>query len=222
MVLDQLKGFSDDFSYTEEHIISLVNHYRAFLLKQRYASDAKKQVPDSNYQEICLNLSLQESDSSCSTPMLKSIEQIPDTLLIGNPIVSTINYYKGINISYVSRERMRYVGNNKYLANIIYSSKGPDNHLYLTSQNPQFKYLEKIKFSGVFDDIEQVFKLACNNNSETICDILDMDFPLESALINPLIELVVKELNASVYRPEDSANNSADDLSKVNVSNERR
>lgn len=55
MILDQLKGLSDDFTYTEEHCLFLANKYRGFLLKQRY-SDIKKQIPESNYQTICLDL----------------------------------------------------------------------------------------------------------------------------------------------------------------------
>ena len=48
LVLDEIKGFSDDFTYTEDHIIFLLDKYRAFILKQRY-SDIKKQIPESNY-----------------------------------------------------------------------------------------------------------------------------------------------------------------------------
>ena len=47
LVLDELKGTSDDFTYTEEHIMFLLSNYRAFLLKQKY-NDIKKQIPESN------------------------------------------------------------------------------------------------------------------------------------------------------------------------------
>ena len=46
MVLDELKLVSDDSHFTKEHIMSLLNWYRLFILKQRY-SDIKKQIPDS-------------------------------------------------------------------------------------------------------------------------------------------------------------------------------
>ena len=55
MIADELELFSDDATYTEDHIIYLLGKYRAFLLKQRYA-DIKKQIPESNYQTICLDL----------------------------------------------------------------------------------------------------------------------------------------------------------------------
>ena len=55
MTLDQLKLVSDDATYTVEHVLFLSNKYRSLLLKQSY-SDIKKQIPESNYQTICLDL----------------------------------------------------------------------------------------------------------------------------------------------------------------------
>jgi hypothetical protein len=60
LISDELKLSSDDAFYTNDHLLYLIDKYRAFLLKQRY-SDIKKQIPDNNYQTICLDL--QESPS---------------------------------------------------------------------------------------------------------------------------------------------------------------
>ena len=54
MVNDLCKQFSDDASYTEDHILFLINKYRGALLQQ-YLS-VKKQVPHSNYQTIEIDL----------------------------------------------------------------------------------------------------------------------------------------------------------------------
>jgi hypothetical protein len=51
MVLDELKAKSDDFYYTEDHIIFLLEKYRAFLLKQKYRTP-KSVVLNSNYSYI--------------------------------------------------------------------------------------------------------------------------------------------------------------------------
>ena len=40
-------------------------------------------------------------------------------------------------------------------------------------------------------------------------------FPLEDAIIPPLINLVVKELSEAIYKPEDSENNAMDDLANL-------
>ena len=218
MVLDQLKLLSDDASYTEEHVLSLVSNYRGFLLKQRY-SDIKKQIPESNYQTICLDLI--EVPAISGEPCeggsyLRSKEKIPTLMQIGNPIIYPSDYYQG-NITYVSRERMRYVGHNRFLQNIIYASLGPDGYLYFKSNNPQYLYMEQAKMTGIFENPEEVAKLSCEDNEEESCDILDKDFPLEEALVPVLIELCVKELSGAVYRPEDNRNNASDDLSNTPV-----
>lgn len=216
MVIDELKLQSDDATYTEEHIMFLLKNYRTFLLKQRY-SDIKKQIPESNYQTICLDLI--EVPAISGEPCeggsyLRSKEKIPILMKIGNPMIYPIDYYQG-DITYVSRERMRYVGYNKYLKNIIYASIGPDNYLYLKSFNPQYLYLEKIRMTGIFEDAIATSDLQCSDDAE--CDILDRVFPIEDALVPPMIELVVKEILGSEYRPKDDTNDAKDELSDVTI-----
>lgn len=218
MVLDQLKLISDDTTYTEEHVLALVKWYRAFLLKQRY-SDVKKQIPESNYQTICLDLI--EVPAISGEPCeggsyLRSKEKIPDLMKIGNPLLYPVDYYQG-DIAYVSRERMRYVGHNRFLQNIIYASLGPDQYLYMKSNNPQYLYMEQARMVGIFEDPEQAEGLTCDRDSENLCDIFDRSFPIEEALVPVLIELCVKELSGSIYRPEDDKNNASDDLSNTPV-----
>lgn len=215
--LDELKLHSDDAVFTEDHVIFLLNKYRVFLLKQRY-SDIKKQIPESNYQTICLDLI--EVPAISGEPCeggsyLRSKEKVPFLMKIGNPKVYPVDYYQG-EITYVSRERMRYVGYNKYLKNIIYASLGPDNYLYFKSFNPQYLYLEKARMTGIFEDPQAASELQCSDeNGNIVCDVLDRTFPIEDALIPPMIELVVKELLGAEYRPADETNDAKDNLSDV-------
>ena len=134
--------------------------------------------------------------------------------MIGNPRVYPIDYYQG-EIAYVSRDRMRYVGYNKWMKNIIYCSIAPDGYLYFKSWNPQFLYLEKVKFTAIFEDANEVSNLTCNGDEGTTCDLMDRIFPIEEALVPSLIELVVNELKKAEYSPEDDANNASDDLSDL-------
>ena len=127
-------------------------------------------------------------------------------------------------ITYVSRERIRYVGHNKFLKNIMYATLGPDDHLYIKSANPQSLYLERVRFSGIFEDPEKAAKLSCDEDSsgEETCDVLDKTFPLEEALIPLMIELIVKEVSNAIYRPADEENNANDDLTNNTNPNGRR
>lgn len=219
LVLDELKLHSDDALFTEDHIIFLADKYRAFLLKQRY-SDIKKQIPESNYQTICLDLI--EVPAMAGAPCeldyssyLRSNTKVPYLMKIGNPAIYPLDYYRG-NITLVSRDRMVYVGYNKYLKNIIYASIAPDNYIYFKSSNPKFTELKKVKLTGIFEDSQKASELQCPCDMDaSSCDILDKTFPIEDSLVPPLVELIVKELLGAEYRPEDSNNNAKDDLSEV-------
>ena len=219
LVLDEAKGLSDDFSFTEDNIIFLLDKYRSFLLKQRY-SDIKKQIPESNYQTLCLDLMQVPAISGepCEGgTYLKSKEKIPFLMQIGNTKVTSVDYFQG-EFNFISRDRMRYVGHNKYLKNMIYVTIAPDQYLYFKSSNSNFLYLEKVKMTGIFQDASTAAQLDCNNVND--CDPLENTFPLEEALISPLIELTLKELLGSVYRPKDENNNASDDLDKLNTNDQ--
>ena len=214
-ILDLLKQSSDDSFYTEEHVLFLVSKIRAAILKQSYAN-IKRDIPESNYQTICLDL--MEVPAIAGEPCeggsyLKSVQKIPTALPIGNTKLYPINYYQG-GITYVSRERMKYVGYNKWLQNIIYASLGPDQYIYLKSSNPQYLYLKQIKMTGIFEDTTAALELQCGKEGNS-CDELDVPFPLEEGLVPTLIEMALKFLSGSIYKPEDPINNASDDLSEL-------
>ena len=218
MVLDMLKEVSDDSHFTEEHIIFLAGRYRRFLLKQKYAQDLKKQIPESNYQTLCLELEPTEAIEGYPCEggyYLRTTKEVPATLPVGTTRLYTSGSYYNGEIIFVTKDRFKYVGNNKWMKNLIYATLDPSNRIYLTSQNPQFLYLNEAQLQGIFENAEEASELECgDSDGNKECDILDRDFPLEDALIAPLIELVAKELSPSVVAPEDKENNADDNLSR--------
>ena len=222
MVLDELKFLSDDSLYTEGHIIFLLKKFRAFLIKKE--QDKEKASTDVasefEYQQICLDLEkvpAMDGEPCTGGYYLRTTKPIPKILEGTKPRIYPMDFYQGINISYVTRDRMRFVGTNPYLQNIIYTSIGPDLHLYLNSSNPQFLYLQKLRMSAIFEDMDEAAGLLCDEDGTSkACDVLDMEFPIREYLVPPLIELVVKELSGSKYQVADKVNNAADDLSRVN------
>lgn len=114
----------------------------------------------------------------------------------------------------VSKDRFKFVGHNKYMQSIIYVTLGEDNHIYCKSSNPQFQYLKQLKVSGIFNDSAKAGELSCTEEG-TRCDVMDTDFPLESALIPSLIQAVVRELSAVMWRQSDTKNNANDDLADL-------
>ena len=221
-ILDLAKAASsDDSFFTEEHVIFLCKKYRAFLIKKE--QDKEKSSTDVasefEYQQICLDLEKVpaiDGEPCTGGYYLRTTQKIPKILEGTQPRVYPIDFYQGTNISYVSRDKMRYVGNNKYLRNIIYSSLGPDLHLYLNSSNPQFLYMKQLRMSAIFEDVDEAAGLLCDSDgSSESCDVLDAEFPIREYLVPPLIELVVKELTGAKYHPQDKENNANDDLPQM-------
>lgn len=212
LISDELKFMSDDSSFNEEHIKFLVNKYRVFILNQQYSKDIKKVIPESNYQTIELTLKQVNSieELECSRRYLKTNEEIPNILSFSNTRIYPEDF-NNIRITLISRDRFKFIGFNKWLKNIIYCAN-IDNYLYLTSNNPQHFYLEKLKLTGIFEDVE-----IAANTSNSYCDILDMEYPLEPGLVPLLVQSVVQELAPKTVQPEDSYNNASDD--KANIAN---
>lgn len=216
IVLDELKLSSDDSYFNEEHIAFLISKYRVLLLRQQY-KEIKREIPESNLQTMCTELILVPATvgASCKEKtLLRTKEKIPFFMTIYTPKIYADNPCSG-EISYISRERMKYVGHNKWLVNAIYASIGTDNYMYLTSLNPQFINLEKIKITGIFENPEKI--KDCN--ADDAYDFWDKEYPLEEGLIPKVVELVVKELTAPKYSPEDKQNDSNDNISEAVQSN---
>lgn len=224
MVLDLAKAAtSDDSFWTEDHVIFLLKKYRSFLIKkeqekQKATTDIASEF---EYQQICLDLEKVpaiDGEPCTGGYYLRTTKKIPKILEDNQPRVYPVDFYQGINISYIPRDRMRYVGTNKFLQNIIYVSLGPDLHLYLNSSNPQFLYLKKLRMSAVFEDFDEMSSYLCDDDgSSMVCNVMDEVFPIREYLVPTLMELVVKELTSAKYQPVDEHNNAADDISKVST-----
>lgn len=224
MCLDLLKERSDDSFYTEEHILFLITKFRNLLLERKYKNSRNQtfsSMSDANTQRICIDIEPEQLiPYGCSGMWLKSLQKIPATLSVSNTRLSVVNNLLFSHITFIPAERMPYVGYNKWLQKILYASKASDGYLYLTSSNDQYVHLEKVEMEGVFADPEEAAKLSCDADAET-CDVMEMEFPLEDALIPNCIEMTVQELAGSRYAPDDRSNNDNDDLANVGLATGR-
>ena len=220
MCLDLLKGLSDDFSFTEEHIAYLLDKFRALLLKQRYGKDPLKEIPYSNYQTIEMDLGLSTTEKYkyyICTP------NIPYTLQIGIPRISVAeDHYGDVNLEFISRERLPYVCNNRYVQNFWYCALNERNQLCLKASSVRLFDLSEVddKNPTIKFRITALFENPRDLKNEVSFDYSKMDWkdrniPIEEGLITTLIEMVVKELANSMYIPTDNINNAADDKANI-------
>ena len=219
MILDECKlTSSDDLFITESHVIFLIKRYRSFLIKkeQEREKSTTDVASEFEYQQICLDLEKVEAipGLACETGYyLRSTEPIPKILEGTVPRVYPVDFYGNVNMSFVSRERMRFVGTNRFLKNIIYVSVGPDLHLYIKSDDPQFSYLKHLRMNAIFEDFDEAASLLCDDSgNDESCDPLEAEFPIRDYLVPTLIEMVVKELTGAKYQVTDYKNDAHDSI----------
>lgn len=222
MVLDFLKLSSDDAYYTEDHVKSLLTNYRAYVLQSRYGDNrrhADDTPAESNYQTIELNLQQVSKIEGLSSSgrYLRSIEELPVVLKYASKQLWAGDMFSD-SIIFTMPTRFKYAGTGHLGKLFSYATIGKDHHLYIKSGNPQVFYLEQASFKCIFEDPEKVYELQvaqAEAKGEDIPEFLDQPFPLEDNLLALCMQYVVKELNGGIYKPKDSENNAADDLSEL-------
>lgn len=208
MVLDELKAKSDDFYYTEDHIIFLLEKYRAFLLKQKYRTP-KSVVLNSNYMYIKFK------DCPVKNNIIKT-EFNYEIIPISNP--KGIIYIPSIDTEYILQycieDRRHFLRQSQFLKNINYFYFF-DNTLILDINEKFFKKLLgteiDVNIKAVFESPSKVYQ-----SLDVSTDILEKVFPLEESLISPLLEMVVKDLTSAMFKPEDDVNNGKDETGDLN------
>lgn len=204
MVIDHTRNGSDDSIYTEDHISFLLWKNRSLLLKQRYGK-GNAISPSSNKHSICIEL--EDDTKDCSDFIEKKSKiKIPD-LVVSDSL--TIDEDDSDIYSVVSDKGISFAGEGKYSGNNIYLAVSGSGHLKVKSKNPLLRYKKKIKLSGIFSEAP-TSDMLCDGDSENGCG-LDADFPIEDALVSPLIDIVARSIISYSSVPSDMMNNAVDD-----------
>lgn len=230
MIFDELKLDSDDSRIEVEHIIFLLNKYRAILAKQRYGG-TKRDVPLEYYQIWdlgYLDLPVNNTDVRRTFSFNKPVPSIlnlhgilletsisyntapieEECIIDGTPVFvynqSSDFVENNIDVNFINPDRFKYLGYNKWLTSQPYATIGYDHKLYISS-TADFLNGKRFRIQGIFENPTDF--------QESTDGKLDMYFPVEQALVQPIIDLIVKELGNVLYLPKDGENNSSDDIS---------
>lgn len=211
-IQDFSKTISDDSIINIDHIIFLMSKYRNYIL-----SNPTKNLTEADYQTICVDVEPGDDGDICgSVPYLVSVSQIPNVMNRGGVTVAPpAGFLYGYKFQFVNYQKFQFVGFNKWLYGFIYVTIGPDGRLYVKSHNSGFMNLEKLRITALFDDVEKVAEMECDDCCNTqICDIEDREFPLDAGYIPLLMKYVTQEITAAAWQPRDDTNNANDDLSE--------
>lgn len=190
---------SDDTRLSKRHIYNKLLSVRSRLIFQKI--NKKQKINQWSYQTIpCIEL-IEAPIHECPCipsrcKILRSKYKLPKALSsLDRHIIQSVTTLDGQeNLSETSFELEKYSKGNKY------TSKKPhyyirNEYLYITDM----KALEVITLTGLFDDPLEVnnFPSFCPEVNCSDCDcisFLDLEFPIDSDLIDPMIELSLKEL----------------------------
>lgn len=199
LVLDELKIKIDDSHFTPEHIVAILNKYRAAIIKQKYGGQIKRPIPLNCYQTLNVEMNPTSKVSAFPLPTLIDINGLE--LSTDIDAVNVLNTFK---ITLVHPSRFKFLGHNRFLSTILYGTIWFDQHF-------------KVLYSGTIPSTFMISALLENPldiihfNELTIDDPLDLEFPLDQASIAELTAFTLKELADIRVFPFKDKNDSKED-----------
>jgi|TARA_R110002051_G_scaffold309599_1_gene382304 hypothetical protein len=211
-VFEKLNIHSDDTRLSEELVSSLIDTKRAMLLKQQYAKNSWH-MPIEIKQELCMDLeSVNMVDGySCAGKILRTKQVLPRSIKIkGKEGPLAVRKVDGLEIaaSIVAIERIPFLFENKYTQHLIYCAVDFSGSLYLISKDNKLRFLKSIKVTDIFESPDDASSMQCTIDDNN--EVWDNHYPIESAMADVAIDMVVKELTRTLSIPGDNVNDASD------------
>jgi len=225
-VLEKLNIQSDDTHISQELVSSLLDTKRAMLLKQQYSTKGWH-LPIEVKQEVCLGLERVDAVSgySCAGKMLTTSSVLPRSIKIKGkegPLLIRKEDNTVIAINLVSIERVPFLFSNKFTAMLTYAAVDYDGKLVLISADNKLRFLTSIKVTDVFESPDNVHYSMCANGGSSAIDPWEEEYPVESAMADVLINMIVQELSRTKQIPGDDINNATDEQPAAQPTRRRR
>lgn len=205
IIQDEMKILSDDSNFETDHFVFLANKYRALLFNQKYKGK-KVEIPFAWYQR--LNVAF--TTKITGTNVYKSTKKIPQILDITDLWKYTFVSEGGMitnSMNFINPFKFKFTGFNKWIASQKYVTIDLDSYMYIKKSavtTSQILYYDTILDNPIDAD---------RFNEINTLDVLDLEFPCEESLIQPIIDLCLKEISAINGIPRDATNNASDDAS---------
>jgi len=224
-VFEKLKIQSDDTNLSEELVSSLLDTKRALLIKQQYSAKPWH-MPREIKQELCMSLRLVDSVNgySCAGKILQTNDVLPASIKVkgkDGPLLVRKEDNSVIAINIVPTERIPFLFANKFTAMLTYASVDYDGKLVLISADNKHRFLQQVKVTDVFEAPELAMDYECKQTNPN-ADVWDLEYPIEVAMTDTIINMVVQDLSRTLQIPTDQENNAADDRERQAAPARRR
>lgn len=211
---------SDDFNWSSNFIAHLLKTSRALLIKRRINKYHK--ISDANYQTVCIPLELVDyhncdciTDINCK--ILRSKFQLPSFISKRSSNGVTVKLLDGTTISYMDNSSSKFskysITSNSDMTFFLENS-------YLYIQNYKTIVTDetnlKVIVKGIPEDPLELADIVNCEDAEN-SSICNEEFPIDSDLIDPLYDLVIRRLLQTNNLPQDNRNDarSPESLNRV-------
>lgn len=182
LLLDELKIKIDDSHFTPEHIVAIINKYRAAIIKQKYGGQIKRPIPLACFQTLNIEMNSDTKISTLPVPKLIDINGIELSTDI-----DTVNVLNTFKITLVHPSRFKFLGHNRFLSTILYGALWYDNYFRVQYSG---SIPSPFLLSGLLENPLEIIEF----NELEIDDPLDLEFPLDQASIAEVMAFALKEL----------------------------
>lgn len=223
-VFEKLKIQSDDTNLSQELVSSLLDTKRAMLIKQQYSAKPWH-MPKEVKQELCMSLKLVDNVNgySCAGKMLQTNFVLPSSIKVKGkegPLLVRKEDNSVIAVNIISTERIPFLFSNKFTAMLTYAAVDYDGKLVIISGDNKIKFLQQVKVTDVYEAPELAFDYECSVSANV--DVWDLEYPIEVAMIDTIINMVVQDLSRTLQLPTDEQNNATDDRGQAQQPTRRR
>lgn len=209
---EQLHLYSDDSDISNEYIAYCIKTARALLLTQKYSTRGNiisNKIRQSFYKELELVSDSEFVSGLDNILRTKFPIQYPfEAFNLKTNIRITSGSFTDISFTFISMERVPFVGKSKWLQNHIYVFLANDMRLYFVSSNPRVKALENAKIMMCTENPESAYEETITY--DPLIDFWDTEYQLDEEMVFPLIEMVVKKLTIGMSVPKDKLNDADD------------
>lgn len=207
---------SDDTRLSSRHIYNKLSSVRITLVSQK--SKKKQKINQWSYQTLsCVELEKTPiHECPCVPPLdcdiYRTKNVIPKPIIgMDSHLIQSISSLDGsVTFNEISWTEAKYKSSNKYTSNKPDYFERNDRLYFI-----QKKGVEVVQITGLFEKPLEVyeFESLCSNctNCNKCISPLDLEFPIDGDLIEPLIELASKELIEEFSRNNEDVSNNTND-----------
>jgi len=218
-IRESIKAFSDDTETDDRYLHYLINTKRAKYLRQDL-NNFQKTTDLSIQQTFCLGLE-EVSANECGVDLdcdkiTRTKKPLPKAIELHTK--SAITKVKPTNkvsrpFNFITREKAVHV-QDAVFGKSIYAFLDVDNYIYFLSDSSDYKLIDCISISGVFENPQDLINYTnccnCEEDLITSCYSEDTEYPLQPHYVDLIKSEIVNDLLKLKNVPEDKINDAND------------